>query len=185
MYLSKTVPGSLMAEHQLILRMIADLRLETERIGGGGEVDPAYIDVAVDFLRSYADRCHHGKEEDILFRDLGQRALDPDDARAMQELVDDHIWARGTTRKLVAANARHAEGDMAARDEVVKGLADLAGFYPVHIEKEDHGFFRAAMEYLSPEERTAMAEEFSAFDRALIHERYLRIVDEVTASRIG
>ena len=61
--------GLLMREHRRIERMVEGLRGERESVRRG-VVDPVFIDNAVDFFRTYADRTHHGKEEDILFRDL-------------------------------------------------------------------------------------------------------------------
>lgn len=54
--------GPLMVEHRWIERVIADLQL---RLGGQAPekaIDPTYVEHVVDFLRTYADRCHHGKE---------------------------------------------------------------------------------------------------------------------------
>ena len=79
MYVATSAIGGLMHEHQLILRVVRDMRLEFERISAGGDVDPAYVVTVVDFIRTYADRCHHGKEEDILFRDLAGKQLSDED----------------------------------------------------------------------------------------------------------
>ena len=179
-----TVVGSLMSEHKLILRMIGDMRLTVEDVNRGGQPRSIYIDTAVDFLRTYADRCHHGKEEDILFRDLGKKKLTDDDAAAMQELIEDHAWARRTTGALVDSAARHfTTGDGLA--ETVAALTQLVGFYPVHIDKENRLFFPAAMRYFDFEERQAMAAEFADFDRMLIHEKYAKVVEAFEAQRTG
>ena len=53
--------GPLMKEHRLIERMIALMEKELGRLNAGEELDPGFIDIAVDFIRTYADRCHHGK----------------------------------------------------------------------------------------------------------------------------
>ena len=60
--------GPLMIEHRLIERMLTLIRRtlgETEKTGA---IDPFFVDTSVDFIRIYADRTHHGKEEDILFQ---------------------------------------------------------------------------------------------------------------------
>ena len=69
--------GPLMREHRLIERMVALMRAETEKISRTGEARPDFITSAVDFFRTYADRTHHGKEEDILFRDLAKKPFHP------------------------------------------------------------------------------------------------------------
>jgi hemerythrin-like domain-containing protein len=61
--------GPLMIEHRLIERMLKVVEGVVADIEATQKVDPVFIDTAVDFIRFYADRTHHGKEEDILFRD--------------------------------------------------------------------------------------------------------------------
>jgi hemerythrin-like domain-containing protein len=168
----------LMNEHQLILRMIAQMKRKSERISiGAEELDAAFVGTVVDFIRSYADRCHHGKEEEILFRELAKRDLTAEDAAAMQRLIDDHVWARGKTRDLVEASDRYFGGDTAALGEAGELLGEIADFYPEHIAREDKEFFRRAVTYLDTDERTAMDAECREFDRMLVHERYRGVVE--------
>jgi len=65
--------GPLMWEHRLIEKMAGLFIREINRIKEENNVNTVFIDSAVDFFRTYADRTHHGKEEDILFRDLEKR----------------------------------------------------------------------------------------------------------------
>jgi len=173
--------GPLMVEHRWIERMVLDLQSRLDDPSSEAVIDSAFVDRLVDFLRGYADRCHHGKEEDILFRALAGKGLALDLAEIMQQLSEEHAWARQTTKRLVAANASLAAGDRAALSQVRGMLADLAAFYPVHIEKEDKRFFRPAVAYFTREEQDAMLREFIDFDASLVHERYHRIVEEVEA----
>ena len=69
--------GPLMREHRLIERMVLLMERELGGISGGKEANPLVIDSAVDFFRTYADRTHHSKEEDILLRELSGKRLAP------------------------------------------------------------------------------------------------------------
>jgi hemerythrin-like domain-containing protein len=173
--------GPLMIEHRWIERVIAGLRQTLLRAQEGETVDRAYVRTAVDFVRTYADRCHHGKEEDILFRDLAAKELTPELAATIRELVAEHEWARGIVRQVIAANLAASEGDPAAAAELVRLLGDLVAFYPVHIAKEDDHFFRPAMALFDPQEQAAMLAAFAAFDASLIHEKYRVIAQELEA----
>ena len=168
----------LMAEHQTILHMMADIDRKLKLFRQAGQVDTRYVDAATDFIRTYADGCHHGKEEGILFRELGQKTLDPQPATLMSLLVQEHAWARKTTGRLVEANRAYAAGDTEQLQNVLGPLKHLADFYPGHITKEESRFFDPCMTYFTEDEQKAMLAEFAAFDQTLIHEKYRRVVEE-------
>ena len=165
-----------MIEHRLIERMIALIKDALVHIGSAHKVDPLFVDTAVDFIRMYADRTHHGKEEDILFRDLRKRRLSTADQRLMNELIEEHIFGRLTTKALVEANERYRNGEQSALADIAGNLRTLVEFYPKHIAKEDDIFFPAARAYFTGEEDQAMLREFWEFDRKMIHEKYTAVV---------
>jgi hemerythrin-like domain-containing protein len=135
------------------------------------------VDTAVVFIRTYADRTHHGKEEDILFRNLGKRNLSTDDQRVMQELIDEHVFGRRTTQALVNANARYRNGDKTALRDIISKLRTITEFYPEHIEKEDRVFFPSCRTYFTDEEDQAMLAKFWEFDQKMIQEKYKAVVE--------
>jgi hemerythrin-like domain-containing protein len=167
-----------MIEHRLIERMIAVMKSELQRLEDKRKVNPVLIDTAADFIRTYADRCHHGKEEDILFRELAKKQLSEAHRAIMQELIDEHTWGRKTTKKLVDSKERYLKREENALSEMVTCLRELVDFYPKHIEKEDRRFFVPVMAYFTQEEKEAMLQEGYEFDRNLIHEKYRDIVRE-------
>jgi len=169
--------GPLMIEHRLIERMIALIGKRANAGERSGEIDPLFIDAAVDFIRVYADRTHHGKEEEILFRDLSSRDLSDDDRRVMNELVEEHKLGRRTVAALVAATSDYRRGDSGSLATIVAKLRFLAEFYPKHIEKEDKVFFPASMKYFDDAERESMLAEMWEFDRGMIHEKYTAVVE--------
>jgi hemerythrin-like domain-containing protein len=173
--------GPLMIEHRLIERVIAVMGKEADRIESEGNADPLFVDTVVDFIGTYADRCHHGKEEDILFRELGKKKLSTGHRSVIEELIREHAWGRETTRRLSVAGGRCAGGDRDALAEVARLMRELCGFYPAHIKKEDKSFFLPVMGYFSPEEKQAMLEEEFEFDRTLIHERYRQVAERAEA----
>ncbi len=171
--------GPLMIEHRLIERMISQIKDALAQIESTQKIDPLLVDTAVDFIRMYADRTHHGKEEDILFRDLSKRPLSAEDQRVMDELIQEHVFGRQTTKALVEANTRYRNGDASALADIADKLRTLVEFYPKHIEKEDKVFFPASRAYFTDEEDQAMLAEFWEFDREMIHEKYKSVVEEL------
>lgn len=169
----------LMIEHRLIERMIRVIGKELERIEATGEVDPGFVDMAVDFIRTYTDGCHHGKEEDILFRDLATKPL-PDDLKiVLNELIEEHRQGRRVVAELAAAKEEFIRGNRESVPRIVACLRTLVEFYPVHIEKEDRHFFLPCMRYFTREEQDAMLREEYDFDRNLVHVKYRAVVESV------
>lgn len=173
--------GPLMIEHRLIERMLSVIKDVLTEIKSKKKVDPVIVDIAVDFIRVYADRTHHGKEEGILFRELTNKSLSTKDRQAMNELIEDHVFGRQTTKALVDANSRYRNGDEAALTDIAEKLQTLVEFYPKHIEKEDKVFFPASRAYFTDEEDQAMLAEFWEFDRKVIHEKYKSVVQDLEA----
>jgi len=168
----------LMIEHRLIERMIAVIKDELGRINTRNRAEVIFIDTVVDFLRTYADRTHHGKEEDILFRELALKKISGQHRKTMQELINEHVYARSVVAKLAAARDRYAAGDAPALKEIVGRLQELSEFYPRHIEKEDRHFFLPVMDYFTRKEMDEMLAEMWEFDRRMIHEKYTRLVEK-------
>lgn len=99
--------GRLMAEHRLIERMIEILKIEIKNIENIHDFHPNFIDNTVDFIKTYADQTHHGKEEDILFRELQKKDISKDHKKIMNELIEEHIFGRRTTGELIEAKIKY------------------------------------------------------------------------------
>jgi hemerythrin-like domain-containing protein len=162
-----------MVEHRLIERLIAVLNKVLAK--GQSGIPPAFVDAVLNFVRTYVDRIHHGKEEDILFRALAGKQLSSHDQGLMDELAKEHAYARGVTARLAEANEKYRRGDAAALTAVVGELRALLELYPQHIAKEDKDFFPAYAGCLSADEERTMADDFCEFDRKVMHEQYERI----------
>jgi len=171
--------GPLMREHRLIEKMITLMGRQAQRFKDDGRADVIFIDRVVDFIRTYADRCHHGKEEDILFRELAHKNLPEEYEKIYHDLIEEHTRARAMVANLVSAREDYGQGNHAALQAIVDTIEALASFYPVHIEKEDTHFFYPVQEYFTPPEQAAMLEEFWEFDRKLIHEKYEKLLEEM------
>jgi hemerythrin-like domain-containing protein len=156
--------GYLMIEHRLIERMIKLLIGELARMRKRNKADLVFLDQAVDFIRSYADRCHHGKEEDILFRDLAKKRLLASHRKTMNQLIKEHKMGRNAVKRLIAARAVYEERKMQGLRGIKREVKWLSEFYPRHIAKEDRGFFIPTMSYFSQKEQARMLGEFCRFD---------------------
>lgn len=170
--------GYLMIEHRLIERMVGLMASELNRIKSGKTPDLQFIDTAVDFIRTYADKCHHGKEEDILFRDLFRKKISPEHKKIVEELIREHKMGRAAVGKLVEAKSDYAKNDSNSLNEIRKQIKWLIEFYPKHIAKEDKGFFIPSMSYFTKNEQNKMLSQFCQFDNTGIQEKYRKITEK-------
>ncbi|MBM4274289.1 MAG: hypothetical protein FJ134_07500 [Deltaproteobacteria bacterium] len=182
--------GPLMTEHRLIERMITLMKQDLQRIRENvavdpefAFVDPVFIDTAVEFIRTYADQCHHGKEEDILFVELAKKDLTPEHRQVMEELIQEHVWGREAVVKLVKVKENYLREQEGAVPEILSILEQLTEFYPRHIDKEDRHFFLPVMDYFTNEEQAAMLAQMWEFDRKMIHAKYTTIVEAIENRR--
>ena len=171
--------GCLMIEHRLIERALLFMKAEKKRLDAGGELDPIIIDTLVDFIKTYADKCHHGKEEEILFKDLEKRPLSVEERKLMNELVEEHKLGRKLTAELVEAKEAVVRGDSSQLSAATSAMQKLIDFYPQHIEKEDKHLFPDTERHYSKAELDAMIESFYTFDMGMIHEKYRSVVENL------
>lgn len=168
--------GELMIEHRLIDRMLKLMRIELDRIGAYGKADPELIESMATFMKEYADICHHGKEEQILFPRLSEKQVSPDMAMMVEDLVQEHRFVRNLTNDLVRANDLYINGRPEGRAGIISSLNSIVEFYPRHVEKEEKHFFIPAMGYFSDAEKDAMLLMFREFDDRLLYDEFRMMV---------
>lgn len=115
----------LVEEHKLIKRWIALIPTIVERFDIQSEQDRELILIGVDFIRSYADKFHHVKEEDILFKYFDESQ------DIIQTMYEDHRTGRNHVKAIVEA--------LEQRDHqtVVDHLHGYQQLLTQHIKKED------------------------------------------------
>ena len=170
--------GLLMIEHRLIEKVLIVAR-EKANIMTEKTYNPLLIDTIVDFIRTYADRTHHGKEEDILFKKLENKKLNAEDKKIMTELINEHTRARQKVKEINELNTKYRNGNLKVVSKIAEIINWLSVFYPVHIAKEDKVFFVNTEKYFDQEELESLLEEFYAFDQKMIHEKYQNVYKQL------
>jgi hemerythrin-like domain-containing protein len=168
------VIGHLEEEHRTISNTMAVFEKEIKKIKEQKRVDPISINMSIDFIRTYTDLVHHGKEENILFRELEKKNLSADHSKIMKELLEEHKYSRSIIGKWMDATERYFDGEDTAQ-EIIGCLQELITFYPLHIMKENKHFFGPALDYFRPEELTKMMRDFEEFDDKVLHWKYRKV----------
>ena len=77
------------------------LSVSAFRVEKGQDIPKDFFPRAVDFIRNFADRTHHGKEEDNLFPALEQHGM-PRQGGPVGVMLDEHDQGRGLVSTLKA-----------------------------------------------------------------------------------
>ncbi|HEX9078411.1 MAG TPA: hemerythrin domain-containing protein [Desulfuromonadaceae bacterium] len=143
------ITQALMAEHRLILRMLDLLERKAARTAEGGPTDWQFYLDGVDFIRNYADRFHHAKEEDVLFEALVHNGM-PREHSPVAAMLLEHEQGRAHVRALETA-AREALAGLPGREAaIVEHARAYAALLREHIAKED-GILYPLAERLIPD----------------------------------
>jgi len=170
-------------EHALILEALDAIERKVSALEAGAAPDRAYFEKAVQFLRTFADKCHHGKEENLLFKTMVDRGF-PLHGGPIAVMLHEHDTGRAFIRGL-AEGAAALGTDPAAMKKVVGNGRDYIGLLRAHIDKENHILFPMADNVLSPDDQEHLAKEFERFETeetgAGVHDAMLKLLDELKA----
>jgi hemerythrin-like domain-containing protein len=148
----------LMEEHRVIERVLN--ALEARLAEAHGAFPAEFVEQALDFFRTFADGCHHYKEEQALFPRLKERGV-PQEGGPIGCMLHDHDAGRaclGLIRDhLEAAKHGSVEAEAAIREQAAKYIELLRQ----HILKEDQVLFQMAHRLLTEADTKALEAEFN------------------------
>lgn len=172
-----TATDDLRAEHSGILRMLDIMRALTTRIEAGRDVPAEELSAILDFLKIFADNCHHGKEEDILFPALEAAGM-PRENGPIGVMLHEHALGRGYIHEMDTA----LTGSDALRSFVTPALAYVE-LLTQHIAKENNALFPMAERLLGTSVLTAMHDDFERLEEERIgpgrHEAFHKLLDDL------
>ena len=149
----------LVAEHKIILRMIKVMSTSVEKIEKGGDINADVFLQAADFIQNFADSFHHAKEEDILFKLMGDKGI-PVQAGPIGVMLSEHDHGRAFTRNMRSAAEKYKNGDSSAKLEMISNARNFAELLTQHIYKEDNILYPMANNAFSAEDQSFLLNEF-------------------------
>lgn len=171
----------LMQEHRVIEQVLDCLETIAQRVETGDEIDVDSVYQACDFFCNFADRWHHGKEENCLFPLMEENGFSREQGPT-GVMLHEHEEGRRRIRGISAAV------EAAAKGEFVSHALAYVQLLREHIRKEDHCLFEMANQTLSQSEQTRLMESFTHEEQDGMgpdaHEKYLGIAAEL-AERYG
>jgi len=173
---------NLKEEHQVILRMIKILIVASDKLEKGENVPLEVFKKAVDFLRTFADSCHHGKEQDKLFPLLEERGILKHRGPIAVMLIE-HEQGRQFLKGLAEALSRYEGGDKDAKSAIINNAQGYAELLDQHIYKEDNILYPMGDKVLSASDNKELLEKFEKIEKEIIgegrHEYYLQMIGEL------
>jgi len=138
----ETATSRLRDEHQEILG-VADAMQALLAEADAGRWDFDTFADCVTFIRLFADACHHGKEEDLLFPELEQAGL-PRNQGPIAVMLHEHQQGRAFARHMADHLDAARDGDARARATLRNAAVGYVNLIRGHIQKEDHVLFEMA-----------------------------------------
>ncbi|MBI5268026.1 MAG: hemerythrin domain-containing protein [candidate division Zixibacteria bacterium] len=176
----------LSAEHRVIETVIACLERIVEETRKNGKLDKIAAEQAIDFIRNFADGCHHAKEEDRLFPAMEAKGM-PRQGGPIGVMLIEHEYGRAFVRGMVEHLEKSTTGDSQAITEFSRHALGYAELLKQHIHKEDHILFPMADRFMSPDDEQVLMAQFNEAEAHIgegTHERLLGIAESL-AKRYG
>ena len=173
----------LMEEHEIILQVLDTLELELAKIKTGKSKPSFFLDAA-DFIKGFADGCHHAKEEGVLFKYMEEAGI-PAENGPIAVMLSDHEQGRLFTRHMREAALKWQAGDQSAVAGVLENANGYIQLLRGHIFKENNILFPMADRAIDPGKYAALDDAFEHVEHvetgAGVHEKYLALAEKLSA----
>ena len=172
-------------EHDKILEMLGCLEVLVQRLAAGELFAVETLNDLTEFFVLFADRSHHGKEEDLLFPLMEQKGV-PRERGPLGCVLGEHDEGRAFVRRMKQNMKESACGNEAARRAWIAAVRGYAQLLRNHISKENEILFQLAENILSSEEQAELAVRFAQVQTQKLDQATLskleRIAQELAAA---
>ena len=169
-------------EHKVIRRMLEILSKLTDGLEKGSEFNTEHGEKIVDFIRTFADKCHHKKEEDLLFVAMENSGI-PREGGPIGVMLMEHDRGRSYVKGMDEAIKSYKNNDKDAIKKFIENANGYVSLLDEHIYKEDNILYMMADMHLGTEEQEELLKEFERVEKEIIgegvHEKYLKLVEQL------
>ena len=175
---------TLMNEHRLIERVLDALVAFANDVRRRGATEKEELGRFVTFVRSFADACHHGKEEGVLFEAMVEHGF-PRNGGPIAVMLREHDQGRGLVAVLKERAEQGGPWSDADRQEIADVASGFSDMLHAHIHKEDAILYPMAEQHLPPEVMSRVTADCERFEAEQTgsgeHERLHALADELVA----
>lgn len=173
----------MMREHQNILRMVKVIRNMCYEVYTDKKMEEQdFLDI-VDFVKNYADKHHHGKEEEIMFQSMVDHLGKIGENLITHGMLVEHDYGRLYMRDLQEALAAYQAGDEKRIIDIIASAISYTHMIERHIKKEDELVYPYGSKHMPEDvmhevdEKTVQFEKDAAADG--IQEHYLQMIERL------
>ncbi len=147
-------------EHKIILQVVLGLHGLARILREGRRVDVELLREAVEFMREFADKCHHAKEKELLFPVIVAHKI-PLHGGPLDALVHEHKEGQRLVGQLSDAIDAYHAGETGGGDNITTTIEAIERPYPDHIWKEDEMVLPMARRLISAKDRERLSAQFA------------------------
>lgn len=176
-------------EHDNIRRMLKVVRAVCYRVMTNGKYNMEDFPRIIDFIRIYADKHHHGKEEDVLFETMTSSLENIAKSGAITGMYIEHDLGRLYIKNLERGLEDFKSGNDEARLDIIGNAIGYTDLLDRHIEKENTALYKLAERMLDDTNKAFIEEECKKVEEkateAGLQDKYIALVDELKEKYIG
>ncbi len=176
-----------MDEHRIIEQVLNCLSKMILKFEAEGKVEEAPSRQVVDFLRNFADKFHHGKEEAHLFPMFEEQNAGGH-CGPIPVMLNEHDQGRAYVRGMDESIEAASEGDKIGMNRWGNHAKGFIMLLRSHIEKEDQILYTMANETFSQDDQRELLAKFAKADNEEMEpgtrEKYVGIANEL-AEKFG
>jgi len=169
-------------EHEGIKLMLRIMEKISKDLSDGKALNLDHYEKIIDFLKGFADKCHHAKEEEILFPALENHGIQNEEG-PIGMMLKEHRKGRELIIILDMAFKEFKGGNIPAINSIISCSMEYVQLLRNHIEKENYVLFMMTDKVLSEEEQSEIADAFEKLEVEKIgigkHEEYHHLLNEL------
>ncbi len=177
----------LSSEHRVIEIVLDSLEQMIDRSRASRSLERETAEQFVDFIRTFADGCHHGKEENHLFAALEIKGASRESG-PVGVMLHEHQLGRDYVSQMSANIPAAASGDKVALQIFLLNAANYVQLLRAHILKEDQILFPLADSLFSEDEYDKINTDFDHVESHHMgegtHQKYLNLAKSL-ADKFG
>jgi len=154
-------------EHKAIKVALSILSNVSKKLKSGETVNQEDLGRILEFIKSFADTCHHGKEEDLLFVAMEKVGI-PRDRGPIGTMLREHETGRSYVRSMSEAIEKYKAGETSYSSQFIQNAGRYVELLTQHIDKEDNILYPMADTQLSEEKQRQLIEEFEKLEQERI-----------------